>query len=209
MSIDALIEHSHPELTFTGWAAQRYLPEEWTGRIRALAGKFLTVPKEGTLHIPAAFAYGEIARNMRVRGKIVGKHAGEMVWPNASNENLMRQVREGYIHSVAYGHYTRKVRRILGQEIITFSRKSGHVVALQGYVVRDGVPVLSINNPGWGVRDWRTTEPLSSGIRSRGFLRSTITIVPHVFGTGHTMYRLPEQEKYKFIDGYYGIGTRE
>ncbi len=208
MSVDAVINHGDPELVVAGWAAREYLPEDWTGRVRALSRKFLTSPKEGTLHIPAALAFGEIARGLSVRGHDAGKSMGEIAWPRASTSDFMKYIRDGYAQSIAYGHYVKKVKRILGQKIITFSRKGGHVVALQGYLVRDHRPLLAINNPGGAVRDWRTPEPLSSGIRFHGFLKSTITIVPHIFGTGYTMYRVPETDGYKFIDGYYGIGTR-
>jgi hypothetical protein len=204
MVIDAALEHAQElKPRVTGWTATQYLPHDWIGRVKAMARKLLTSPKDGTW-VPLNFPFAEIGRHIFVNDREAGKAIGEIVWPNARNETFIKNIRWGYVPSMAYGHYEKQVARILGQEIITFGRQGGHIVAVQGFTHFHGKPILAINNPHGARRDWRTTEPMSSGIRWRGWFKSTITIVPHIFGTGHTLYR--EGNQFKFIDGYYGLG---
>lgn len=204
MTVDAALNHADQPVRVTGWTATNYLPEDWIGRLKALGRKFLTDAKTGTA-LPLSWPYAEIGRHVFVNNREAGKAIGEVVWPRATNETLSRNLKWGYAQTLAYGHYEKQVARILGQEIITFGRKGGHYVALQGYVKNRDKTLLAINNPWGAVREYRTTEPLSSGIRWRGWFRSTLTIVPHVFGTGYTLYR--EGNQYKFIDGYFGLGV--
>jgi len=194
---------AHSALTFGGvsyytssWTKSNFIGESTENRIEAFAD-YMGTHSGGT-----SWSGVKSYRNRNVDFPYADT---DLV--NASNEkitdsDLKTKITYGKVNILDYGHYTENCSPIGDQEVCTFSRDGGHVVAINGYY-NDGEVNSHHFDPWGGVEVQRD---INSVPNNSTFSILGIDFDGRPYGSKTTYVRSTGDE-YKIVDFFAGIDT--